>query len=292
MATEPIAGTLAAQDPEGYWEKPGAGYGRKYTGTVWSLVFLGQMGADPDDPRIRAACAYVLSHTQSTSGGFGVSGSKELVAPPSSMVVHCLNGNLVRALVGFGWLDDERVQRAISWQARAITGEGVERWYRTTTSGPGFECAINEHLPCGWGAVKAMLGLAAIPPERRTPEVERAVEAGVEFLLSHDLAVAAYPMGWGNTKPNRAWFKPGFPSGYVADISQALEVLAELGRVDDPRATASIDWLLSLQDADGRWRNGYAYNGKTWVDVEPQGSPSKWVTLRALRILNAAGRRP
>ena len=287
MATDPIAATLAAQQPEGYWEKPGAGYARKYTGTVWSLTFLGQMGAEPADPRIRAACEYVLSHTQSGSGGFGISGAITLQPPPPSAVYHCLNGNLVRALVGFGWLDDERVQRAIAWQARAITGEGVERWYRSATSGPGFECAVNEHLPCGWGAVKALLGLAAIPPDRRTPEVERAIEVGVEFLLSHDLAAAAYPMGWGNTKPNGSWFKPGFPSGYVADVSQALEVLAELGRVSDPRAAAAIDWLLGLQDADGRWRNRYAYNGKTWVDVEPQGGPSKWVTLRALRILKA-----
>ncbi len=61
-------------------------------------------------------------------------------------------------------------------------------------------------------------------------------------------------------------------------------------------ATAAISawrrpssWLLSKQDADGRWRNEYAYNGKTWVDFERQGQPSKWVTLRACRVLRAAG---
>jgi hypothetical protein len=132
-----------------------------------------------------------------------------------------------------------------------------------------------------------MLGLAAIPPDRRTAEVERAIEVGVEFLLGHDLAAAAYPMGWGNTKPNGSWFKPGFPSGYMADVSQALEVLAELGRIDDPRAAEAVDWLVGLQGADGRWRNRYAYNGKTWADAERQGAPSKWVTLRAMRILRA-----
>ena len=73
----------------------------------------------------------------------------------------------------------------------------------------------------------------------------------------------------------------------MADVSQALEVLAELGCVADPRAGRAVDWLLGLQDATGRWPNRYAYNGKTWVDFEPQGTPSKWVTLRALRILKA-----
>jgi len=48
-----------------------------------------------------------------------------------------------------------------------------------------------------------------------------------------------------------------------------------------------VAWLLSRQDPAGRWRNEYAYNGKTWVDVERQGMPSKWVTLRACRVLQA-----
>ncbi|HML99025.1 MAG TPA: hypothetical protein PKD75_11135 [Tepidiformaceae bacterium] len=45
MAADPIASILAAQHPEGYWVKPGAGYGPKYTGTAWQVVFLEQLGA-------------------------------------------------------------------------------------------------------------------------------------------------------------------------------------------------------------------------------------------------------
>jgi hypothetical protein len=81
-------------------------------------------------------------------------------------VIHCLNGNLLRALIGFGWLEDERVQRAIDWQARSITGEGFSRYYRSGTSGPGFCCASNKHLPCAWGAIKGLLALARIPAEQ------------------------------------------------------------------------------------------------------------------------------
>jgi len=218
MRADPIAAILDAQYPEGYWVKPGPGYAPKYTGTVWSVIFLDQLGADGHDKQIRRACGYVLSHSQAESGGFSSSGRREERPPPPSTVIHCLNGNLLRALIGFGWLDDPRVG----------------------------------------------------------------------FLLSRDPAEADYPMGWGNTEPSGSWFKLGFPSGYVADVLENLEVLTELGHAKDPRLGSAIDLVLSRQDAHGRWKNQHAYNGKTWVNVEEQGRPSKWVTLRACRVLRSA----
>lgn len=288
MAADPIHAILAAQQPDGYWEKPGAGYATKYRGTVWQVIFLDQLGADPADEHVRRACAYVLAHTSAPGGGFGSSGRLEGNPPPSA-VIHCLNGNLLRALIDFGWLEAPEVKAAVDWEARAITDEDVDRWYATGTCGPGFACAANEKLPCAWGAVKAMLGLAAVPPAARSALVERALATGVEFLLSRDPAVADYPAGWGNERPNGSWFRLGFPHGYVADVLQNLEVLAELGHAGDPRLDRAYDWLLSRQDSDGRWRNEYAYNGKTWTDFERQGQPSRWVTLRACRVLRARG---
>ena len=269
----------------GYWVKPGVGYGPKYTGTVWQVIFLDQLGADPTDAKVHAACDYVLANTQTESGGFGTSGSKKPSPPPPSTVAHCLNGNLLRALLGFGRIDDERVQWAIDWQARSITGEGFDRYYASGTSGPGFCCAANDGLPCAWGAIKALRGLARVPPERRAPYVRRAIDQGIDFLVSCDPAVADYPAGWGNTKPSGSWFKLGFPSGYVADVLQNLETLAELGVAQDQRLRPAITWLLGKQDDHGQWTNQYAYNGKTWSDIERQGQPSKWVTLRACTVL-------
>ncbi len=288
MDCAPIATTLAAQSPEGWWVKPGPGYAPKYTGTVWSLIFLDQLGADSADERIQRACEYVLRMTPTTSGGLGCSGSHKEVPPPPSSVAHCLNGNLLRALIGFGHLDDERVQAAISWAARAVTGSDAPRYYASGTTGPGFACGANEAQPCAWGAAKEMLALARIPEAHRSAEVSAAIDVGVEFLLSRDPSVADYPMGWGNTKPSTSWFKLGFPSGYVADVLQVLEALAELGHARDDRLGASYLWLLGQQDASGRWANRYAYNRKTWGDIEGQGATSKWVTLRACAVLRAA----
>ncbi len=287
MKADPIRSILRAQSPEGWWIKPGGGYSPKYTGTVWELIFLDQLGADGTDCRIQLACDYVLDHTQTTSGGFGAGAVKVGRPPPPSRVIHCLNGNLVRALAGFGRLDDPRAAAAVNWAARAITGENIDRYYASGTGGPGFACVANEQKPCAWGAVKELLGLARVPPTRRSWLVRAAINQGVEFLLSRDPAIADYPTLSTDTKPSTAWFKLGFPSGYVADVLQTIEVLCELGHAHDPRLAPALRWV-EAQQRDGVWTNRYAYNGKTVVDIEAQGRPSKWVTLRACSVLKAA----
>ena len=72
MLTGPARAILDAQVPDGYWNKPGAGYGPKYTGTVWSVIFLAMFGADGRDPAVRRGCDYVLDHSRARApyGGF------------------------------------------------------------------------------------------------------------------------------------------------------------------------------------------------------------------------------
>ena len=69
-SNRPVKNILDAMYPQGYWVNPGPGYSPKYRATVWSVIFLDQLGADGSDPRIRASCEYVLSHTQAPNGGF------------------------------------------------------------------------------------------------------------------------------------------------------------------------------------------------------------------------------
>jgi hypothetical protein len=289
MAVDPIRSILAAQEPGGWWAKPGPGYGPKYRGTVWQVIFLDQLGADPDHPQINRACDYALRWCPTATGGFGCSAAKAERPPPPSAVIHCLNGNLLRALIGFGRLDDERVQATIGWAARAITGQGVDRWYASGTSGPGFACAANQHQPCAWGALKELGALARVPARRRTPLVRQALDQGAAFLFSQDPAVADYPMGWGNTKPSTSWVQARLPIGLhrrrAPDPGGAGRTRP---RPRDPRLTHALAWLESGQNSQGRWRNRSAYNHKTWIDIERHGQPSKWVTLRACSVLRAA----
>ncbi|HAL62066.1 MAG TPA: hypothetical protein DCP08_06640 [Chloroflexi bacterium] len=116
------------------------------------------------------------------------------------------------------------------------------------------------------------------------PTIEAAIQTGVEFLLSRDPALADYPAGWSD-KPSRSWFRFGFPVFYVTDVLQSLEALTSLGLGSDPRLKSALELMLSKQDKQGRWKMEYTYKGKTWADMEKKGQPSKWVTLRALRVL-------
>jgi len=118
MSTGPVPAILAARKPEGYWVKPGPGYSPKYIGSVWQVIFLAQLGADGSDPAVRAACEYVLSHTVAGHGGLTVNGKP-------SHFIHCLAGNLAAALLDLGLRGDPRLQAALEWQARVITGIGM-----------------------------------------------------------------------------------------------------------------------------------------------------------------------
>jgi hypothetical protein len=291
MTTGPVPVILRNQQADGRWgDASGPGYYPKYTGALWSLIFLAQLGADGADPCVRKGGEYVLTHAQSKYGGLSADGK------PAGQI-HCLQGNLAAALIDLGWLGDERLDRVLDWLARSITGEGIApaeqqdapvRYYRSGNSAPGFACGANNHLPCAWGAVKALLALSKVPVAGRTPAMQAAIQQGVEFLFSRDPAIADYPMGYA-TKPSQSWFKFGYPIGYVTDVLQNLEVLTSLGYGADPRLNSALELVLSKQDPAGCWKLDYSYNGKTWVEVEAKGKPSKWVTLRALRVLQRAG---
>ena len=277
MSTGPVPAILDAQHPDGYWVKPGGGYTPSYRSTVWSVMYLAELGADPADPRVRRGCEYVLAHSIAVNGGFSLNDR-----PVPSGVIHCLNGDLLYALLTLGYGDDPRLQTALDWQARAITGEGDVKYYKSGTSGPGFGCGYNSKQSCGWGANKALRALSAVPQDLCTPEVQRAIEAGVEFLFSRDPAIADYPY---TGQVSSSWFKFSFPLSYRSDVLETAAVLVSLDCGDDPRLDNLIDLIRSKANEQGRWTMETSINGKMWADIEEKGKPSKWVTLRALRVL-------
>jgi len=305
MVSGPVPVILAAQQPEGYWVKPGP----VYTGTMPAIVFMAQLGADGADPRVHAGCEYLLSQYIDSNGGLSYKDTQ------------CCAGNMGAALIDFGWLGDQRLQTAMEWLAQIITGERVaDASDRDTSKGcnksgnlspPPFACSANGNLPCAWGAIKAMIALSKVPPAQRTQNMQEAIKRGVDFLLSHDPAVADYPFGRGN-RPSSNWFKFRYPLGTSADVLQNLEVLAALGQAQNPRLANALALVIRKQNQQGRWLLEHAYKEladiqekqvfyyqnslrlyityKEWVDIQPEKKvqPSKWVTLRALRVLKAA----
>jgi hypothetical protein len=290
MERGPVPVILAAQDPAGFWEKPGEGYYPKYRSTVWSIIYLAQLGADPRDPRVRAGGEYLLDNGRAANGVFSLTGT-----PAGN--IYCLAGNLGASLLDLGFGDDERLRQALELTARFTTGEGIApagetkaalRYYKSGVCGPGFCCSANNRLPCAWGAVKVLRALARVPEAERIPVIQAALETTVDFLFSVDPATADYPAGYSD-KPSRSWFRFGFPLFYVTDVLQIAEALTDAGYGGDPRLAATYDLILSKRDKAGRWKMEYAYTGKTWVDVEQRQKPSKWVTLRAMQVLKRGG---
>ena len=284
LQSEPVQKILAAQSPEGYWAKPGGGYSPKYLATDWQILFLAELGADGRSRPVRKGCEYVLAHAAAPRGGF----SAYTDARPAG-VLHCLNGNLVWALSALGYAYDERVRLAVEWLAGAITGDDFDRYYASGTTGPNFQCVANSKQPCAWGAIKALRALVNLPEEFKTARVRKAIAATVEFLLGRDLATADYPY---TRRISGEWFKFGFPLSYTSDILEGALALCEAGLARDPRLGHAVDLIASKRGPDGRWLLRHSLNGKMCTDVENKGEPSKWVTLRALRVLRAAGREP
>jgi hypothetical protein len=286
MTSGPVPVILAAQQPQGYWGKT-----PRYTGTMPAIVFMAQLGADGADPRVRAGCEILLSRYIESNGA--PLGTLSLKGTPS---VYCAAGIMGAALIDFGWLDDQRLQTAMEWLAQTITGEEVadasdrdtnKGHDKSRNSSPPFACSgRNANLPCAWGAIKAMIALSKVPPAQRTRNMHEAIKRGVDFLLSHDPAVSDYPFGRGN-KPSSTWFKFYYPLFSEADVLQNLEVLAALGQAGNPKLANALDLVISKQNQQGQWLLERTY--KELADIqEKKGQPSKWVTLRALRVLKAA----
>jgi len=262
MLKGPVPAILAAQHSDGYWVKPGTGYGPKYQGTQWQVVLLGLLAADGSDDRVAKACDYVLNNSRAKNGAFSVTGVP-------STAVDCLNGNLINAFYRLGWGQDERVQQAVGQLCTAISRKH-------------FECAANAKLPCAWGAVKTLLAFSAMPPEERTSDIKAAIDEGAAFLLSRNLLVADYPCP---ERVSSTWHKFGFPTSYSTNVLEALHSMADLGYGARPELGDAIRFVLSKQDPQGRWKMEWSLNGKMWVDIEAKGKPSKWVTLKAMQTL-------
>ncbi|MBN2149657.1 MAG: hypothetical protein JW726_19875 [Anaerolineales bacterium] len=283
-----IAAILAQMHPHGYWSAPGPGYSPKYFSTVWSLVTLAQLGAGAGgDERIGRACAYIIDAALTEGGQFSASGA------PSG-TADCLQGELCWALLEMGY-DDPRLEKALDWMARSVTGEGIApltdrqaavRYY-AGKCGPLFACGSNDKKSCAWGAAKVMLAFSILPPVRRTPLIQRAIDAGIDFLFSVDPASALYPSGY-SAKPSGNWWKFGFPVYYVTDLLQIVEALVGLGYGQDARLANALRLVVDKQDSQGRWLLEYDYSGKTWVDFGPKKQPNPWVTVRALCALKMA----
>jgi hypothetical protein len=270
----PARAILEAQWPEGYWMRPGIGYSPKHKATVWQLIFLAALGA-PRTEDIQRACSYLLDHNRVEDGRFSAQKTAQ-------GAVACLNGNLLRAMLGFG-IRDARLDKSLEAAAAAAVRDGFRCRFNARSPKP---ARMRDGLPCAWGAIKMLGAFAQVPAEKRSDCVQAAVEAGRALLVGGDLARGGYPAAY---EPSPLWEKFGFPLGYTSDTMEALQALGdhrEAGAEVGPALKTALELVRGKSDTRGRWNLEYTPDN-TWSSFGDVGHPNKWVTLRALRALKA-----
>jgi hypothetical protein len=255
---------LDQQRPDGQW---GDGVATPFWwSNMYTLLFLRDLGADPASPRVRAAIDLV--RTRVTWGpGFGDSPFFEGEVEP------CINGRVVALGAYFGERSDRLVDRLLSeqladggWNCEAERGS-VRSSFHTTI------CVLEGLL-----AFEQAFGAATpVTDARRRAE---------EYLLERRLLRR---LSSGNIiEP--AWTQFAFPTLWHYDVLRALEYLRAAGVPPDERIEEAISIVRERRQRDGRWLLDVRHRNTLHEELAGAvGAPNRWITLRALRVLNRYG---
>ncbi len=299
-AYPPVAAILDAMAEDGSWTTPGQDY-KKYQGSLWQVHFLGELYADGDDERVRRAADYAFSR-QLPDGSWSATNAR----PAGSIA--CLTANVGRALARLGYAHDERVVAALRYLV------ALYRELGTVDCRAGRVYTLNGY--CHMLTPKELLFLAEMPaglwPQGadelrdacvaalRDKEVLRCMPAESrefnDILWSlpsgrrdgvRERFIAEHPEL--HYKEKAGWKRFGYPLSYNSDALEALWALAAVGEERPAAYEPALDLVRASADSRGRWALRNTFNGKMLADIEVKGEPSKWVTLRALRTLQAFG---
>ena len=115
----------------------------------------------------------------------------------------------------------------------------------------------------------------------RLKELQEAADQSREFLLRHRLFRSDRT---GNVI-DKKWLMLSYPSRWKYDILRALDYFQFAGIDYDPRMQDALDYLEKKRRKDYTWPVQAKHPGQTHFEMEKTGGPSRWNTLRALRVL-------
>jgi hypothetical protein len=263
---------LALQGDDGQWAGgacfPAEGWqhdgqdGQPWTSTLPTLQLLRDLGVDPRDERVRRAVAQVTEHCRWEHAGQPFF---------SGEVEPCINGRTVALAIYFN--QDHDVD--------AI----VVRLLREQLEDGGWNCeAENGSVRSSFATtINVLEGLLA--HERATGGSAESIASrrrGEEYLLERRL------MRRKSTGEivNPDWLRFSFPIRWQYDVLRALDYFRAVGDEPDERMQEAIDVVRSRRQADGTWLLENTHPGKVHFALEDgDGRPSRWNTLRALRVL-------
>jgi hypothetical protein len=243
--------------PNGKWNRNEP---QPWTATANTLVLLQDFGIDPRDEKMRRAVAQVRAHCRWEHAGQPFF---------SGEVEPCINGMVV-ALGGYFAQDVAGVvARLVSeqledggWNCEAENGS-VRSSFHTT--------------------IRVLEGLLA--HERSTGGSAESIAArrgGEEYLLERKL----FRRKSTGAVIDPAWLQFSFPTRWHYDVLRGLEYFRAAGDLPDPRLGEAVELLRSKQQPDGKWLVENTHPGAVHFALEDgEGRPSRWNTLRALRVL-------
>lgn len=262
---------LASQEANGRWG--GAAWNRGWNSTMHVLGLLRQLGLDPASAEARRALDRVRNHV--TWRG---SGPPECDANPffAGELEPCINGQVAAAGAYFGQ------------DVRSI----VDRLLGEQLSDGGWNCEAPERSTRSSFNTTICTLEALLEHERATggsPEATAARLRGQEYLLERRL-LRRRSTGEAierDRKGGASWACFAFPTWWHYDALRGLEYLRSAGVAPDERLAEAIELVASKRGGDGRWPLETQYPGAMPVDMdEAEGQPSRWNTLRALRVLD------
>ncbi len=259
---------LARRSPGGHWG--GGAYNPKWISTHYTLLELKEMGISPGNQACRESVALLLESRVGEDGGINY-------ARTVNFSDVCVNGMLLNMAAYFvpGSLRilpvlDYLLKCQLAdggWNCVYRTGAVHSSLHTTVSVLEGFQC----YLQSGTRQASAV--------------IRKAIDGGVEFLLLHRM-FRSHRTGR-IIRPDMV--RLSFPCRWYYDILRGLECLRALGRPYDHRMEDAFTVLMSKRRPEGRWPLQAPHPGVVHFRMELVNQPSRWNTLRALRVLSHFG---
>jgi hypothetical protein len=258
---------LALQGSDGQWD--GGTYwpahdddpdGQPWTATTYSLLLLREFGLVPASREARRVIRLVRDNSRWEEGNQAFFDGE---AEP------CINGMAVAIGAYFSENVDKVVDRLIrdqltdgGWNCEAERGSTRSSFHTTI-------CVLE-------GLLEHERSTGGTSPSRK------ARQRGEEYLLERRLLRRKSN---GELISGR-WLQFSYPTRWFYDVLRGLDYFRAAGGTPDARLAEAVEVVRSKQQPDGRWLLENTHPGKVHFQLEEgDGYPSRWNTLRALRIL-------
>ena len=256
---------LEARNKRGHWGHDY--YQPKWISTHYTMLDLKHLNIDPHHPDIKKIVDEVLENEKGPDGGILPIGTVKKCDV-------CVNGMALNFLSYFD-AKEEGLQSVVDFILSEKMPDG------------GFNCQSN-----GKGAVHSSMHTTISVLEGffeflkngyryKAQEIKNAMNSSIEFLLTHQLFKSDKT---GQViHPN--FLKFCYPFRWYYDILRALDFFQNANVPFDHRMDAALDVLISKKTNDGVWKLASPHPGQVHLNMEKAGQPSRWNTLRALRVL-------